>query len=114
MTIPFLNSAEHLDDFNEIFSINAANYVHLMTIVREHFYQGSVPGWENLDSRTIEVIRDITQSLIYGTETEFKVRHPEYRTTDDEIFIPYKSFKDHLSDALKEFLKPDQTSQGLS
>jgi len=43
---------------------------------------------------------------VYEVEREFKENHPEYKTSDDEMFIPYRSFKENVLEALNEALTP--------
>ena len=43
---------------------------------------------------------------MYDTEYTFKDAHPEYKNSDDELFIPYKSFKQNVLEALNEALTP--------
>ena len=53
----------------------------------------------------MEVINDIVTNLLYEVEREFKETRPEYKTSDDELFIPYRSFKENVTEALKEALE---------
>jgi hypothetical protein len=46
------------------------------------------------------------QSLLYDVDVEFKTNHPEYKTADDEVFIPYRTFKESVLEALNEALTP--------
>jgi len=61
------------------------------------------PGadWINLPAKHVEVINDIVTNLLYDVEREFKETHPEYKTSDDELFIPYRSFKENVTEALE-------------
>ena len=61
-------------------------------------------SWNGLTAKSIEVINDIVTTLLYDVYVEFKSKHPEYKTEDDDIFIPYRSFKENVTDALKEAL----------
>jgi len=78
----------------------------LMTRVRNRFFGNDSYEykWEGLDAKTIELIRDITSDLMYKADTDFKDRFPEYKTSDDDIFIPYKSFKENVAEAISEAL----------
>ena len=44
----------------------------------------------------------------YDVERQFKETHQDYKTDDDEIFIPYRTFKDSVAEALKEALDADR------
>ena len=54
----------------------------------------------------MEVINDIVQNLLYDVDRQFKETHQDYKTEDDELFIPYRSFKENVTEALKEALTP--------
>ncbi len=64
-------------------------------------------GWQSLPPSCIETSNDITQSLLYDVEYTFKDKHPEYKTDDDEVFIPRRTFKEDCAEALKEALRQD-------
>jgi hypothetical protein len=66
------------------------------------------PGykWETITPKSIEVINDIVSNLVYEVERQFKETHQDYKTEDDEIFIPYRSFKENVFEALNEALTP--------
>ena len=48
---------------------------------------------------------------MYDTEYVFKDAHPEYKTGDDELFIPYKSFKENVTEALESALTTYHTKK---
>jgi hypothetical protein len=64
------------------------------------------PGynWDQLQGQTIETINGIVQGLQYNVEVEFERKFPDYKH-DDEVFIPYRSFKENVAEALKEALE---------
>jgi hypothetical protein len=43
---------------------------------------------------------------VYECERQFKETHQDYKTDDDEMFIPYRSFKENVLEALNEALTP--------
>lgn len=106
--IPSFQNDDHQQEFNALFAKKAVDYVRLMTIVREEMFPTQYYKWENLQGQTVEVIRDITQSLVYDVDTEFKSNHPEYKTEDDELFIPRRSFKESVTEALQEAMKKEK------
>jgi len=53
----------------------------------------------------MEVINDMVQSMLYDVDRQFKETHQDYKTEDDELFIPYRSFKENVTEALKEALE---------
>jgi len=64
------------------------------------------PGfeWHSLTPKSIEIINDIVTNLLYDVDRKFKETHQDYKTEDDELFIPYRSFKENVTEALKEAL----------
>jgi hypothetical protein len=44
--------------------------------------------------------------MLYDVDRKFKETHQDYKTEDDELFIPYRSFKDNVLEALNEALTP--------
>jgi len=62
------------------------------------------PGfeWHSLTPKSIEVINDIVTNLLYDVDRKFKETHQDYKTEDDDVFIPYRSFKENVAEALLE------------
>ena len=104
MSIPDFQSPEHQEEFELLFEQKATLYINMMNKVRDLMYGPGGGNYANLPGTCQEVIKDITQSLIYDVEYAFKDSHPEYKNSDDELFIPYRSFKENVSDALNEAL----------
>ena len=102
MNIPSFKSTEHQEEYELLFAEKAVEYVKLMDVVKELMYGTGTGNYANLPGTCLEVVRDITQSLLYDTEYTFKAAHPEYKTDDDELFIPRKSFKEDVTEALLE------------
>ena len=100
MTIPTFKSDEHSNEFCLSFQEKALTYTTFMGIVKDLMYGTGSGNFANLPGSCQEVIRDITNSILYDVEYEFKDAHPEYKTDDDELFIPRRSFKEDVTDAL--------------
>jgi len=103
MSIPNFQSEEHQHEFEDLFEYKASTYIKMMDKVKDMMY-GSSTTYNNLPGACQEVLRDITQSLIYDTEYAFKDAHPEYKNNDDELFIPHRSFKENVTEALESAL----------
>ena len=101
MSIPEFQRIEHEEEFGAVFCQKASAYIQLMDVVKELMF-GASCEFNNLPGQSLETINDITRSLLYDAETQFKEYHPEYKTADDEIFIPRRSFKEDVALALKE------------
>jgi hypothetical protein len=105
MSIPNFQTEEHQQEFELLFEQKAQVYINMMNKVMGMMY-GSSTVYNNLPGTCQEVLRDITQSIIYDTEYAFKDTHPEYKNGEDELFIPYRSFKENVLEALNEALTP--------
>jgi len=112
--LPKFKTAIDQDAYIGIFENKLQMYWALMTRVKNKFL-GADPllqdyEWAGMDAKTIEVFRDITSDLLYKTEIDFKEKYPEYKDSDDDIFIPSHSFKESVRDALQEAMK-DQNKE---
>ena len=87
-----------------MFEDRLAVKVAMLNRVKEELYPKF--EWVSLPPHSVETINDITQSLLYDVECTFKDKHPEYKTEDDEIFIPRRTFKEDVLSALNEALTP--------
>jgi hypothetical protein len=112
--LPKFKTAIDQDAYIGIFENKLQLYWALMTRVKNKFL-GADPllqdyEWAGMDAKTIEVFRDITSDLLYKTEIDFKEKYPEYKDSDDDIFVPRHSFKESVRDALQEAMK-DQNKE---
>ena len=106
MNIPNFQTEEHQQEFELLFEQKAQVYINMMNKVKDMMYGPGGGNYANLPGTCQEVIKDITQSLIYDVEYAFKDAHPEYKNGEDELFIPYRSFKENVLEALNEALTP--------
>ena len=105
MTIPNFKSQEDWEAFTMMFDSRWHCKKALLDRVKDDMFPGY--GWQSLPPSSIETINDITQSLLYDVEYTFKEKYPEYKTDDDEMFIPRRSFKEDCAEALKEAMRQD-------
>jgi len=106
MSIPDFQTEEHKQEFELLFEQKAQVYINMMNKVKDMMYGVGGGNYSNLPGTCQEVLRDITQSLIYDAEYAFKDAHPEYKNGEDELFIPYRSFKENVLEALNEAHTP--------
>jgi len=97
MTIPNFKSQEDWEAFTAMFDARWHCKKALLERVKDDLYPKY--KWEELTAGAVEVINDIVQSLLYDVEYEFEQVHPEYKR-DDELFIPRRSFKEDVEEAL--------------
>ena len=100
MSIPNFKSQDDWQEFLNIFDDQWQCKRALLDRVKDDMFPGY--KWVSLPPSSIEVINDIVTNLLYDVEREFKETHQDYKSTDDDIFIPYRSFKENVAEALKE------------
>lgn len=100
MSIPHFKSQEDWEAFTSLFDARWHCKKALLDRVKDDMFPGY--KWTSLPPSSIETINDITQSLIYDVEYTFKEQYPEYKQDEDDIFIPRRSFKEDVTEALLE------------
>ena len=102
MTIPNFKSIDDYQEFINLFDDRWQVKFECLNHVKNDMYPGH--KWIALPPASLETINDITQSLRYDVEYTFKEKHPDYKTEDDDIFIPRESFKETVKKAIDEAL----------
>ena len=100
MTIPNFKSQEDWQAFTSLFDERWHCKKALLYRVRDDMFPHT--RWDELTSGHLEVINDIVQSLLYDVEYTFCQRYPEYDKDRDDVFIPRRSFKEDVTEALLE------------
>ena len=101
MTIPNFKSQEDWQEFTRLFDARWHCKKALLDRVKDDMFPGT--GWNGLTSGHMEVINDIVQSLLYDVEFTFCKEYPEYdQDRLDDVFIPRRSFKEDVTEALLE------------
>jgi len=103
MSIPHFKSNHDWEAFTQIFDSQWHCKKALLNRVKDDMFPGY--EWHTLTPKTLEVIDDIVRDLLYECERQFKETHQDYKRDDDEIFIPYRTFKENVTEALKEALE---------
>ena len=104
MSIPNFKSQDDWQEFLNIFDDQWQCKKAMLDRVKDDLFPGY--KWVSLPPSSIEVINDIVSNLVYEVERQFKETHQDYKTSDDELFIPYRSFKENVLEALNEALTP--------
>ena len=99
MTIPNFKSQEDWEAFTGMFDSRWHCKKALLDRVKDDMFPGY--NWDQIQGQTLQTINDIVQSLLYDVTTDFELRYPDYKR-DDDIFIPYRSFKENVEEALLE------------
>ena len=102
MSIPHFKSNHDWEAFTQIFDNQWHCKRALLNRVKDDLFPGT--SWNGLTSGHMEVINDIVSNLVYECERQFKETHQDYKTDDDEIFIPYRTFKENVTEALESAL----------
>ena len=105
MSIPNFKSQDDWQEFLNIFDDQWQCKRVLLNRVKNDLFP-EYKSWNQLQPKTLEVINDIVSNLVYECERQFKETHQDYKTDDDEMFIPYRSFKENVLEALNEALTP--------
>ena len=100
MSIPHFKSNHDWEAFTQIFDSQWHCKKALLDRVKDDMFPGF--EWHSLTPKSIEIINDIVTNLLYDVDRKFKETHQDYKTEDDELFIPYRSFKENVTEALKE------------
>jgi hypothetical protein len=111
MSIPNFKSNHDWEAFTQIFDRQWHCKKALLDRVKNDLFPGY--NWDQIQPQTMEVINDIVSNLVYECERQFKDKHQDYKTDDDEIFIPYRSFKENVTEALKEAMESHQNNDTL-
>jgi hypothetical protein len=104
MSIPHFKSNHDWEAFTSIFDQQWHCKKALLDRVKDDMFPGT--SWNGLTSGHMEVINDIVQNLLYDVDRQFKETHQDYMRDDDDIFIPYRTFKENVLEALNEALTP--------
>ena len=102
MSIPHFKSQHDWEAFTQIFDSQWHCKRALLNRVKDDLFPGT--SWNGLTSGHMEVINDIVTNLLYDVDRKFKETHQDYKTEDDELFIPYRSFKENVTEALESAL----------
>ena len=107
MSIPNFKSQDDWQEFLNIFDDQWQCKRALLNRVKDDMFPGY--NWDQLQPQTLETINDIVSNLLYDVDRQFKETHQDYKTEDDDIFIPYRSFKENVTEALKEAMEEQCT-----
>ena len=105
MTIPNFKTNQDWEAFTMMFDSRWHCKKALLDRVKDDMFPGY--NWDQLQGQTIETINNIVGSLLYDVEMEFEEKYPEYKRPGDDIFIPRRSFKQEVTEALKDALGTD-------
>ena len=100
MTIPNFKDPYDWEAFTSLFDSRWHCKKALLDRVRDDMFPGY--NWDQIQGQTLTVINDIVQQLLYDVEMDFEEKFPDYKRECDDVFIPRKNFKEHVTEALLE------------
>jgi hypothetical protein len=101
--VPIFKNAEDSKKFFQTFQDVVNDYDRCFSIVRRTMLPGTLADNGDLSGDLFTVLNDITSNLLYQTRHDiFEKLHPEYKE-EDNVFIPHKSLKEKVKEALDEF-----------
>ena len=106
MSIPDFKNQDDWQEFLNIFDDQWQCKRAMLDRVKSDLFPGY--NWDQLQPQTLEVIDAMVSNLVYECERQFKETHQDYKTDGDDLFIPYRSFKESVAEALKEALKSQE------
>ena len=97
--IPVFKNLEDESLYSDIFKRRLDQFYCLASLAKDEFFPGY--KWEGLQPGTIKLLFDLTDSLSYDTMQEFKTA-TGYEEEDDKLFVPRRSLKESLKQAMEE------------
>ena len=102
-------SPDHETEYYKIFNEKVEQRYHMLQQVLQAFYNRSdYVRLETVDGRTLQVLVDLTSTLTYETESDFKDVHPEYQDDIDGMFLTRDKVKETIIEAIAETNKGEE------
>jgi len=96
-------SPDHETEYYKIFNEKVEQRYHMLQQVLQAFYNRSdYVRLETVDGRTLQVLVDLTSTLTYETDSDFKDVYPEYQDDIDGMFLTKDKVKDTIVEAITE------------
>ena len=96
-------SPDHETEYYKIYDdkVNQRKYL-LQTLLQSFYNRSSYIDLATVDGRTLQVLVDLTSTLTYETDSDFKDVHPEYQDDIDGMFFTRDQVKETIIDAIAE------------
>jgi len=96
-------SPDHETEYYKIFNEKVEQRYYMLQQVLQAFYNKSdYVRLETIDGRTLQVLVDLTSTLSYETDSDFKDVHPGYEDDIDGMFLTRDKVKETIIDAIAE------------
>ena len=96
-------STDHETEYYKIYDQKVEQRYYMLQKVLQVFYKrNDYVCLETIDGRTLQVLVDLTSTLTYETDSDFKDVHPEYQDDIDGMFLTKDKIKDTIIEAIAE------------
>jgi len=96
-------STDHETEYYKIYDEKVEQRYYMLQKVLQAFYNRSdYVRLETIDGRTLQVLVDLTSTLTYETDSDFKDVHPEYQDDIDGMFLTRDKVKETIIEAITE------------
>jgi len=99
-------STDHETEYYKIYDQKVDQRYYMLQKVLQVFYKRNDHVFlETIDGRTLQVFVDLTSTLTYEADSDFKDVHPEYQDDIDGMFFTRDKVKETIIDAIVESQK---------
>ena len=96
-------SSDHETEYYKIYDEKIKQRYYMLQQLLQAFYNKSdYVRLETVDGKTLQVLVDLTSTLTYETDSDFKDGHPEYKDDIDDMFMSRDKIKETIIDAIAE------------
>ena len=96
-------SPDHENEYYKIFNEKVEQRYYMLQKVLQAFYNRTDCVYlDTIDGRTLQVLVDLTSTLTYETDADFKDVHPGYKDEIDGMFFTKDQVKGTIIDAIAE------------
>ena len=96
-------SPDHETEYYKIYDEKVKQRYYMLQQLLQAFYNRSdYVRLETVDGKTLQVLVDLTSTLTYETDSDFKDVHSEYQDDIDGMFLTKDKVKETIIDAITE------------
>jgi len=107
--ITLFKAPEHEAKYYEIYDEKVNQKCYMFQLLLQTFYnRNNRVDPDTIDGKTLQVLVDLTSTLTYETNCDFKDVHPEYKDDIDGMFFTRDQVKEAIIDAIAEAQKGEE------
>ena len=96
-------SPDHETEYYKIYDQKVDQRYYMLQKVLQVFYNRSDHVFlDTIDGKILQTLVDLTSTLTYETDSDFKDVHPEYQDDIDGMFLTKDKIKDTIIEAIAE------------